>query len=129
MSGDGPYFPREELLRKVEADPFAVSAGALLRPMVQQFTLPCTLTIGGAAEVGYFAQLRPLASTLELAAPRIGLRLGATLIDGQAARISRRYPPLELARAGSTEELLLTQETPGELGALDDLARHAATTL
>lgn len=125
VSGGGPTFRRAELLRTVDENPLALSAGALLRPLVQQFTLPCVLTVGGPAEVGYFAQLPPLASMLEIAPPRIALRMGATLIDGQAAKISSRYSPLELARAGSAEALLLTRETSETLDAIYDLAERA----
>ncbi len=122
VSGGGPRIRREELLSTIEENPLAISAGALLRPLLQQFTMPCVLTVGGPAEVGYFAQLPPLAATLGLAPPAIALRMGATLLDGQAARTSGRYHPLEFARADSAEQLLLTRETPDGLDAIGELA-------
>lgn len=129
VSGGGARFHRDELLSILHENPFALSAGALLRPLVQQFTTPCVLTIGGPAEVGYFAQIPTLAASLGLTPPSIALRMGATLLDGQVARIAARYQPLELARAESVEDLLLAQETPDGLDVLEGLAERVEGTL
>jgi bacillithiol biosynthesis cysteine-adding enzyme BshC len=86
IDGGGPTLATEDLLRLVDEDPSSFSAGALLRPLVERHTLPSVLTIGGAAEVDYFAQLGPFARWLGVDAPKIGLRFHATLLDGRAAR-------------------------------------------
>lgn len=86
IDGGGPTLAKDELLRLVDEDPSSFSAGALLRPLVERHTLPSVLTIGGAAEVGYFAQLGPFSRWLGIDAPKIGLRFHATLLDGRAAR-------------------------------------------
>lgn len=129
VSGGGPRIQRAELLATLEENPKALSTGALLRPLLQQFTLPCVLTIGGPAEVGYFSQLAPLAELMGIDPPAIALRMGATLLDGQAARVARRYDLRELARARSAEQLLLTNERPDGLEAITGLAERVEETL
>src|SRR4029453_13503715 len=51
---------KEALLDLLEEAPERFSHGALLRPIIQEHVLPSVLSIGGPAEVGYFAQIGPL---------------------------------------------------------------------
>ena len=106
VAGDGTSFSKSQLRRLLDDDPRVFSSGALLRPLVQQYALPCVLTIGGPAEVGYFAQSAPVARQLGVAPPPIGLRLDATLLEGKLARTAREIGAEILATARSPEDLL-----------------------
>lgn len=121
-SGDGQVFSTAELLEVLESTPERLSTGALLRPIVAQYALPCVLTVGGPAEVGYFAQLPPLARLLGVEPPRIALRASATLIDGRVARATTESPPHTLARAEGPEELVREPADLNELEAFEKLA-------
>jgi len=90
VDGGGPEISRDEALAILDESPERFSTGALLRPLVQEFVLPSVLTIGGAAEVGYFAQLGPLAEWLGVPRPPIALRLGATVLDGKVAKHAKK---------------------------------------
>lgn len=122
IDGGGPPLSRDRLLRTLEETPRAFSTGALLRPLLAQATLPCVLTVGGPAEVGYFAQLGPLVDYFEVPKPEIGLRLNATIVDGKFARLAGSIPPERLAAARSPEELLAKEDLPVTVKALKQLA-------
>ena len=48
-----------ELRGRLADDPLRFSTSALLRPLVQDTLFPTAAYVGGPAELGYFAQLRP----------------------------------------------------------------------
>ncbi|HVR73511.1 MAG TPA: bacillithiol biosynthesis BshC [Planctomycetota bacterium] len=122
VDGGGPLHGTDSLLRELERDPSAFSAGALLRPIVQEECLPSVITVGGAAEVAYFAQLGPLADHFGLARPRIALRPGATLASGKVARTAAALPLERLAAARSAADLLAPGKGPASLAAARELA-------
>lgn len=125
VDGTGERLPRDKLLRLLAEEPPALSPGALLRPLIQQAVLPCVLAVGGPAEVGYFAQLGPLADFLGVRRPSIALRFNATLIDGKPARLAATIPLERLARAESPEDLLEPAAEPAGLTALRAMAASA----
>jgi bacillithiol biosynthesis cysteine-adding enzyme BshC len=129
VDGGGPPLAREGLLRILRERPETFSPGALLRPIIQQATLPCVLTVGGPAEVGYFAQIGPLASYLGVDPPEIALRLNATIFEGKMARLASSYPPERLAAAEVPEDLLRGEEEPEGVRIARDLARRAEEEL
>jgi uncharacterized protein YllA (UPF0747 family) len=101
VDGGGPIIARSELLETLERDPRAFSAGALLRPVVQEGCLPCLITVGGPAEVGYFAQIGPLAAHFGLERPTIALRFNGTLVEGKMARTANGLSLDTSARASA----------------------------
>lgn len=121
IDGGGPEISTQEALRELASDPRCFSHGALLRPIVQEECLPCILSIGGPAEVGYFAQIGPLAAHFGFARARIALRLNATIVDGRQARTAASIPPERLSRARSSEDLLDPGAEPERLQALHAL--------
>jgi bacillithiol biosynthesis cysteine-adding enzyme BshC len=131
IDGGGPVIERAALLALLEDAPERFSSGALLRPLVQAYALPCVLTVGGPAEVGYHAQLEPLSRWLRLAPPRIALRLQATVVDGKAAKAWRKLglDGARFARARAAEDLVAAGDSPAAGAALARLAelREAAT--
>jgi bacillithiol biosynthesis cysteine-adding enzyme BshC len=131
----------------------SLSPNALLRPVVQDSMLPTVATIGGPAEVAYFAQsevlYRALLGRMPVAVPRAGFtildqrsakkmeRYGVTLQDcfaGEDAfrrRIAARLTPAELSRV--LRDTINTVETAvahlnAELTAFDPTLAKAAGT-
>lgn len=117
VDGGGPELDRQELLDLLEKNPQSFSCGALLRPVIQDYLLPSVATIGGPAEVGYFAQLGPLCRWLDIETPRILLRFQATVLDGESSRAWRELDidTDRLASAGCAEDLVNIDGGGGEL--------------
>lgn len=59
----------------------------LLRPVVERAILPTASYIGGPAEIGYFAQIAPIAETLGVARPAIVPRWSCTIIEPHVEKI------------------------------------------
>jgi uncharacterized protein YllA (UPF0747 family) len=59
----------------------------LLRPVVERAILPTATYIGGPAEIGYFAQITPIAETLGVARPAIVPRWSCVIIEPHVERI------------------------------------------
>lgn len=129
VDGGGPILSQRELLETLEKDPRAFSPGALLRPLVQESCLPCLITVGGPAEVGYFAQIGPLAAHFGLQRPAIALRFNSTLVEGKMARTASSLPLETIARARRAEDLLSPQEEPVQLQAARELAARVEREL
>ena len=94
--GEGFQYDKEdgsrtaaELAAEIIEDPRSWSAGALLRPLVQDLCLPVAAYVGGWGELGYHAQLGPLRERARAPATPFVPRLSATLIDPEA-RLSLR---------------------------------------
>jgi uncharacterized protein YllA (UPF0747 family) len=59
----------------------------LLRPIVERAILPTATYIGGPAEIGYFAQIAPIADTLGVARPAIVPRWSCVIVEPHVERI------------------------------------------
>lgn len=91
LGGEGLHYDgesgsrtRAELAAEIVDAPLDWSAGALLRPLVQDLCLPVAAYVGGWGELGYHAQLGALRE--RSGAPRTAFvpRLSATLSDPEA---------------------------------------------
>lgn len=82
--GESGSRTRAELAAEIVDAPLEWSAGALLRPLVQDACLPVAAYVGGWGELGYHAQLGALRE--RSATPRTAFvpRLSATLSDPEA---------------------------------------------
>ena len=129
VDGGGPALSTREALEQLEREPGSFSHGALLRPMVQEECLPCVLSVGGPAEVGYFAQIAPLAAHFGFDPPRIGLRCNATLVDGKSARLAESLGAEVIARARAPEELLPPEPEPEALRSARESAANAGENM
>jgi uncharacterized protein YllA (UPF0747 family) len=131
VDGGGPELDRGDLLELLEKEPERFSSGALLRPLIQDHLLPSLATVGGPAEVGYFAQLGPLSRWLGIEKPRILLRFQATVLaakgldgwkqlGGDTDSLAGALSPEELVPAaderGELEELRIIRERLSSLG-------------
>lgn len=70
----------------LEREPTAFSAGALLRPLVQDALLPTAAYVGGPAELAYHAQIGPSYAHFGIPRPALVPRPGATLVEPAQAR-------------------------------------------
>ena len=75
-----------ELAAEIVDAPADWSAGALLRPLVQDHTLPVACYVGGWGELAYHAQLPPLRQAANIPRTAFVPRLSATLVDSATAR-------------------------------------------
>ncbi|HWL41140.1 MAG TPA: bacillithiol biosynthesis BshC [Gemmatimonadaceae bacterium] len=59
----------------------------LLRPVVERAMLPTVTYVGGPAEIAYFAQIGPIADTLDVPRPAIVPRWSCTIVEPHVERI------------------------------------------
>lgn len=95
-----------DLVGILEAEPERVSPAALLRPVFQDFLLSTSLTIGGPAEIAYFAQSAVLFKKILGRKTPVQSRFSATLIEPAIGDLLRKHE-LTLER--------VFNETPGSL--------------
>ena len=74
-----------ELAAEIVQDPGAWSAGALLRPLAQDRTLPVVAYVGGWGELAYHAQLPTLRKRAGVPTTAFVPRLSATLVEPSAS--------------------------------------------
>jgi len=77
---DGEQSLTDAELRALPASAFSTSA--LLRPLLQDFLLPCAAYVGGPAELGYLAQIQQLYPHLGIPPSHAIGRAGFTWLEG-----------------------------------------------
>ena len=118
-SADGRAdWPLAQFARHVAQNPVAFSPNVVLRPVVQDCTLPVLCQLGGPGEIAYLAQLRPVFALWDRPMPIISPRPGGTVVgpedrhalqaagadiaalqrdlEGAVARAARAATPLDL---------------------------------
>ncbi len=80
-----------ELVAILEAEPERISPSALLRPVFQDYILSTSLTIGGPAEIAYFAQSAVLFDEILGRMTPAQPRFSATLIEPVIADLLREH--------------------------------------
>jgi bacillithiol biosynthesis cysteine-adding enzyme BshC len=107
-----------ELLGILDAEPERISPSALLRPVFQDYLLSTSLTIGGPAEIAYFAQSAVLFERILGRLTPVQPRFSATLIEPAIAELLRKHElPLERVfqeNAASLAQLLAARSMPVE---------------
>jgi bacillithiol synthase len=84
-------YATEDLLAVLEAAPERISPSALLRPVMQDYLLGTSLTIGGPAEIAYFAQSAVLFERILKRITPAEPRFSATLIEPAIAELLRKH--------------------------------------
>lgn len=102
----------------LEAEPERISPSALLRPVFQDFLLSTSLTIGGPAEIAYFAQSAVLFEKILGRKTPVQSRFSATLIEPAIGELLRKHE-LSLERvfsesAGTLAKVLAARALPIE---------------
>lgn len=84
-------YSTEDLLGILDAAPERISPAALLRPVFQDLLLGTSLTIGGPAEIAYFAQSAVLFEKILGRITPAESRFSATLIEPQIGELLRKH--------------------------------------
>jgi bacillithiol synthase len=107
-----------ELTGILEAEPERISPSALLRPVFQDFLLSTSVTIGGPAEIAYFAQSGVLFERILGRVTPAAPRFSGTLIEPAIGELLRKHElPLERVfneTAASLAQLLGARAMPVE---------------
>jgi bacillithiol biosynthesis cysteine-adding enzyme BshC len=78
----GSYqWTKEELDVAIQANPDAFSPNAMMRPLYQEFVLPNLAYFGGAAELAYWLELKPVFDFYNIPYPAVLLRNSAFALD------------------------------------------------
>jgi bacillithiol biosynthesis cysteine-adding enzyme BshC len=101
-------FSTNELVGILEAEPERISPSALLRPIFQDFLLSTSLTIGGPAEVAYFAQSAVLFERILGRLTPVQPRFSATLVEPAIGDLLRKHD-LSLERVFAESQTSLAQ--------------------
>ena len=133
---DGEHGSRNgaELAAEMLQEPEAWSAGALLRPLVQDICLPVAAYVGGLGELAYHAQLAPLRRAAAVPDVPFVPRWSCTLIDAETRRALERLEIRvdDALAAGAAIEARLEQQLgpgPPVVGELHSIAERAARAL
>jgi bacillithiol biosynthesis cysteine-adding enzyme BshC len=84
-------YSTDDLLGILEAEPERISPAALLRPVFQDFLLSTSLTIGGPAEIAYFAQSAVLFERILGRMTPVQPRFSATLVEPAIGDLLRKH--------------------------------------
>lgn len=79
--GTSIVFTKEEMLNEVGNYPERFSPNVILRPLYQQMVLPSLAYIGGAGEIAYWLQLKPVFEHYKINYPQLLLRNSALLVN------------------------------------------------
>lgn len=92
---------RTELAAEIVQEPASWSAGALLRPLVQDMVLPVAAQVGGHGELGYHAQLGRLRRAVDAPCTPFVPRVSMTLIEVEMRASAQRMgvSPQDVLRA------------------------------
>lgn len=84
-------YSTEELVAILASEPERISPAALLRPVFQDYLLSTSLTIGGPAEIAYFAQSAVLFERILGRTTPVHPRLTATLVEPAIAELLHKH--------------------------------------
>jgi bacillithiol biosynthesis cysteine-adding enzyme BshC len=95
-----------DLVGILAAEPERISPSALLRPVFQDYLFSTSLTIGGPAEVAYFAQSAVLFERILGRMTPVHPRFSATVVEQDIGELLRRHElPLERVFAETEDSL------------------------
>ncbi|MDE3188236.1 MAG: bacillithiol biosynthesis cysteine-adding enzyme BshC [Acidobacteriota bacterium] len=114
-----------DLVAILEAEPERISPSALLRPVFQDRLLSTSLTIGGPAEIAYFAQSAVLFERILGRITPAQPRFSATLVEPSIGELLRRHE-LTLERVFAENQDSLTQVLAARAMPIDGKRKLAA---
>lgn len=139
LGGDGFRYDGEEgsrtgaeLAAEIVQAPHGWSAGALLRPLLQDSVLPSVAYVGGWGELNYLAQLGPLRDLVGVARTAAVPRWSATIVEAETAAAAEQLG-VKLGDVLASRGKLLEQEDeeppPPVVVELREIALRAAREL
>jgi bacillithiol biosynthesis cysteine-adding enzyme BshC len=114
-----------ELAALIVQEPEAWSAGALLRPLVQDLALPVAAYVGGSGELAYHAELCALRSAAGVPLTPFIPRLSCSLVDGGTRFALRRLEASVREVIDARGAFTPRAEKPDEPPVLDELREVA----
>ncbi len=99
-------FTRDEIVAEIKAHPENFSPNVILRPLYQETILPNLAFIGGAGELSYWLELKPIFEHYKVNYPMQVLRTSAAIIN---PNIQKKLEKLNLAVSdftGDVEQLI-----------------------
>lgn len=84
-------FSSQDLLKRLEENPFDFSSNVVTRPITQDYTLPTYAYVAGPSEIAYFAQLGKIYHEFGIEMPLLYPRFGATILENKVAKIIKKY--------------------------------------
>lgn len=86
LRGSGRTVSERRVRELIAADPCAVSANVLLRPVVESFLFPTLAYVGGPGELAYFGQLQGLFERHGVGMPVVAPRASAMIVEAKVAK-------------------------------------------
>jgi bacillithiol biosynthesis cysteine-adding enzyme BshC len=128
---DGSCTP-SELAALIIQDPEDWSAGALLRPLVQDIALPVAVTIGGYGEYAYHRQLVHVRESLGIPITPFAPRVSLTVVDGETSRalaVEDTTPEQVMRTKGDWRPPAAIEDEPAILKQLETLEQNQRAEL
>jgi bacillithiol biosynthesis cysteine-adding enzyme BshC len=119
------HWSQAELQQELHQNPTAFSPNAMMRPLYQEFILPNLAYFGGAAELSYWLELKPVFDFYNVPFPAVLLRNSAFVLDAVNLHRCRNagFAPLDLIRPLlELEKELVLRENPNELDLSEERA-------
>lgn len=91
VTGTRQEFSAAELIESAAANPERLSAGVMLRPVVQDYLFPTICYFGGGGEIAYFAQNSEVYRILGRPVTPILHRQSFTIVEAKHARTLEKY--------------------------------------
>jgi bacillithiol biosynthesis cysteine-adding enzyme BshC len=128
VRGDGGWLTRREkrplseaeLLARLDETPDRFSANVLLRPVVENATLPTIAYVAGPGEISYYAQIGCLFTAYGMLPPVVVPRPSITIIEGKVRKVLDKLALEPDVFARPFHELVTTvirQEIPDDVAA------------
>ena len=89
----GVSFTKDEMVSEIETHPERFSPNVIYRPLYQEFTLPNLAFVGGAGELSYWLELKPLFDYFKVNYPMQVMRNSAVILN---ASVQKKLEKLNL---------------------------------
>lgn len=112
------HWSSEELAEEICSNPAAFSPNAMMRPLYQEFILPNLAYFGGAAELAYWLELKPVFDFYSIPYPALLLRNSAFALDAVNLHRCKNagFEPFDLIRPlPELEKELILRESPHDI--------------
>ncbi len=103
INNSDSVYTEEEILKKVDENPMALSPNVIMRPLYQEVVLPSVCYIGGGSEIVYWLQLKEYFDKVGVSFPILLLRNSVQIISKKNAK---RLKKLNI----TSEEIFLKQQ-------------------
>lgn len=100
------HFTEAQLLTEIELHPERFSPNVILRPLYQEMLLPNLAFVGGAGELSYWLELKPVMDYYKVNFPMLVMRNSAFILPGNFTNKLQKAEVSLLQLLGDTDKLL-----------------------